>query len=419
MEMISLLFLIGAIAFGIIKEINVGLVSIGLSIVLAMIGHVPVNTVFAGFPTNLFVTLLGTMLLFSLLQNNQTLKLFSSKIVGLVGKRIFLIPVVVYVVSYVLSASGPGALSVLPIAVILGVSLAIQMEISPIMMGTLGALGAVGGTLSPVALTGIIVQHLLLEQHIPGMQAQLFIGGGIINCTCAVLVYFYFKGYKLKPNTQVSMDELSDFNAHQKLSLVGLLALVVLVIGFKMDVGLVSFTISLILIAFKAADEQASIKLVPWSVLIMVCGVNVLMNVTQKLGGIKLLANILASFMNEITAAPIMGFTSGIMAQFSSANGVVIPTLVPTVADIVEKIGSGANIHEIVFAIVVCSVLTMSPISTSGALIMASYTQGKQVDEKEQNLLFGQLFIVSFVLLGLVIVASLLGIYTIFIHFGG
>ncbi|MBU2703990.1 di/tricarboxylate transporter [Sporomusaceae bacterium BoRhaA] len=419
MELIALLFLIGAIAFGIVRNINVGLVSIGLSIVLAMIGHIDVKTVFAGFPTQLFVTLLGTMFLFSQLQNNQTLKVFSNKIVSLVGDRIFLIPIVVYLFSYVLSAAGPGALSVLPIAVILAVSLAIQMEISPIMMGTLGALGAVGGTLSPIAMTGIIVQGLLSAQNIPGMQTQLFFCGGLINFSCAVLVYFYFKGYKLKPNIHVSVGENPDFNIQQKLSLVALLVLVVSVIGFKMDVGLVSFTIALVLIALKAADEQAAIKLVPWSVLIMVCGVNVLMNVTQKLGGIKLLANILASFMNEITVAPIMGFTSGIMAQFSSANGVVIPTLVPTVADIVAQIGGNANIHEIVFAIVVCSVLTMSPLSTAGALIMASYTQGKQVDEHEQNRLFGQLFIVSFILLGLAIIASLIGVYKPFSHFGG
>lgn len=419
MELISLLFLIGAITFGILQDINVGLVSIGLSIVLAMIGHIDVKTVFAGFPTELFVTLMGTMLFFSLLQNNQTLKVFSNKIVSLVGDRIFLIPIVVYFFSYILSAAGPGSLSVLPIAVVLAVSLAIQMEISPIMMGTLGTLGAVGGTLSPISLTGILTNGLLSAQNLPEMQMPLFIGGGLVNFSCAILVYFYFKGYQLKPNIHISVGEIADFNIQQKLSLVALLALVISVIGFKLNVGLVSFNLSLILIALKAADEQSSIKLVPWSVLIMVCGVNVLMNITQKLGGIKLLANILASFMNENTVAPIMGFTGGMMAQFSSANGVVIPTLVPTVADIVTQVGGRASVHEIVFAIVVCSVLTMSPLSTAGALIMASYTQGKQVDDHEQNRLFGQLFIVSFILLGLVIIASLLGVYKPFSHFRG
>lgn len=414
MEFVSLCFLIGAIGFGIVRNINVGLVSIGLSIVLAMIGHVSIKSIFSGFPTQLFVTLLGTMLLFSLLQNNQTLKVFSNKIVTLVGKRIFLIPIVVYLFSYALSAAGPGALSVLPIAVILAVTLAIQMDISPIMMGTLGALGAVGGTLSPIALTGIIVQGLLSSQNILGMQKQLFIGGGVVNFICAVTVYLYFKGYKLKPNIHISINDVSTFNVKQKLSLAALLILIVLVIGFKLDVGLVSFTIALILIALKAGNEQIAIKAIPWSVLIMVCGVNVLMNITQQLGGIKLLANILASFMNDLTVAPIMGFTSGMMAQFSSANGVVIPTLVPTVADIVDKIGGSAGIHEIVFAIVVCSVLTMSPLSTAGALIMATYTQGKQVGEREQNHLFAQLFIVSFVFLGLVITALFLGIYKLF-----
>ncbi len=46
------------------------------------------------------------------------------------------------------------------------------------------------------------------------------------------------------------------------------------------------------------------------------------------------------------TAAPIMGATGGIMSWFSSANGVVFPTLIPTVPEIAEQVG-GASIVQI------------------------------------------------------------------------
>jgi di/tricarboxylate transporter len=206
------------------------------------------------------------------------------------------------------------------------------------------------------------------------------------------------------------MDELPKFNIQQKISLIGLLAMIVSVVGFKLDVGYVSFTVALILILCKTANEKEAIKLVPWSILIMVGGVNVLMYVVQQLGGIKLLADILSSFMNGTTAAPIMGLTAGIMALFSSGNGVVIPTLIPTIPGIIAKVGD-ANVHEMVLAITSCAIFTASPLTEAGGLIMATYTQGKQVSEKEQNSLFLKLFLVTFAMIGILVVATLLGVF--------
>ena len=79
LQVIALLFLVAAIALGFIKKINVGIVSIALAFVLAMLGHVKMNVVFSGFPTKLFLTLLGTMYYFCLLQENKTLELLSKK----------------------------------------------------------------------------------------------------------------------------------------------------------------------------------------------------------------------------------------------------------------------------------------------------------------------------------------------------
>jgi hypothetical protein len=47
--------------------------------ILALLGGIPRATVFAGFPTKLFLTILGTMYFFCLLQENKTLELLSQK----------------------------------------------------------------------------------------------------------------------------------------------------------------------------------------------------------------------------------------------------------------------------------------------------------------------------------------------------
>ena len=158
LQVIALFFLVFAIVLGFVKNINVGIVSMGLALVLGLIGGVETNTILSGFPGKLFVTLLGTMFFFCLLQENKTLELMSKKMVSAVGKCTFLVPVIIYLVSYILSAAGPGAISVQSVMIIFAVSLASQMDASPILMGGMAVLGAVGGTASPIALSGIIVK---------------------------------------------------------------------------------------------------------------------------------------------------------------------------------------------------------------------------------------------------------------------
>ena len=411
LQVIALLFLIGAIVLGFTKKMNVGVVCLGLALILGKLGGMGAGDIYKGFPYKLFATLLGTMLFFSLLQQNGTLEKISKRLIGLCGKNTFLVPIIVYLVSFGLSAAGPGAISVQSVTVIFAVSLAIQMKVSPILMGIMAILGAVGGTASPIALTGIIVGDLLTEMGIEGIVNQIFIGVSISNLICAIVMYIILGGYKFRAvETGESGKDKDPFNRSQLISLVALLVMVVLVVGFSYDVGLICFTLSLVLMLTGAANEKTALKMIPWSVLILIAGVNVLMNITQKLGGIDLLASILATFMSSRTAAPIMGVTGGIMSWFSSANGVVFPTLIPTVPEIAQQVG-GASIVQMVSAIV-CSatVAGISPLSTGGSLIMASYAQESGCDEKEQQKMFGTLFALSAGVVAIVFVLGIVGV---------
>ena len=410
LQVVALLFLIGAIVLGFAKKMNVGVVCLGLALILGKLGGMGAGDIYKGFPYKLFATLLGLMLFFRLLQQNGTLEKISKRLISICGKNTFLVPIIVYVVSFVLSAAGPGAISVQSVTVIFAVSLAVQMKVSPVLMGVMAILGAVGGTASPIALTGIIVGDLLTEMGIEGLGTPIFIGVSVSNLICAIAVYVALGGYKFRAAEAGSKQEKEAFDRSQMISLIALLVMVVLVVGFSYDVGLICFTLSLVLMLTKAANEKAALKMIPWSVLILIAGVNVLMNITQKLGGIDLLASILASFMSTRTAAPIMGFTGGLMSWFSSANGVVFPTLIPTVPEIAQQVG-GASIVQMVSAIV-CSatVAGISPLSTGGSLIMASYAQETGCDEKEQQKMFGTLFAISASVVAIVFVLSLTGV---------
>ena len=74
MQTISLLVLIVAIAIGFWKNINVGIVSLALGFILTAAMGISVKVLVAGFPTKLFLTLLGTMYFFGSLSNFGVLK---------------------------------------------------------------------------------------------------------------------------------------------------------------------------------------------------------------------------------------------------------------------------------------------------------------------------------------------------------
>lgn len=414
-QVLSLLFLVGAIVLGFTKKLNVGIVSIGLAFVLGLISGVDTNVILSGFPSKLFLTLLGTMFFFCLLQENHTLELLSRKMVALVGRKTFLIPIIIYVVSYILSAAGPGAISVQSVMIIFAVSLSVQMHASPILMGSMAILGAVGGTASPIALSGIIVTDLTKEMGMTGVSVPVFLGVSVANLICAIILYIVFKGYKMKSEDTVDKKELPAFNRSQVICIIALIVLVVAVVVFRLDVGLVSFALAFVLLLFNVVNEKAALKLIPWSVLLLITGVSILMAVTKELGGITLLSNLLASMMNQITAAPIIGLTAGLMSWFSSANGVVLPTLIPTAADIAANVGGSVTTLELIMAVVGgATVAGISPLSTGGSLILASYTQETNAPEKEQQSIFAKLFVTSFGVVMVIVIFALVGGFKLF-----
>ena len=90
------------------------------------------------------------------------------------------------------------------VTVLFAVSMAVQMKISPVLMGIMAILGAVGGTASPIALTGIIVGDLMAEMGIQGLESQIFLGVAVSNLICAAAMYFLLGGYKLRGTAEKS-----------------------------------------------------------------------------------------------------------------------------------------------------------------------------------------------------------------------
>jgi di/tricarboxylate transporter len=410
LQLTGLGFLVLAIALGLCKKINVGLVAIALAFILALMGRVNLNVVFTGFPTKLFLTILGTMYFFCMLQENKTLELASRKIVSCFSAQPFWIPVVIYFVSYVMSAAGPGAISVQAVMVLFAMSLATQVHISADLLAAMAVFGSAGGTASPIALAGIIVTDLSANMGVPNLPLRVFYGVSLVHLAAGIIFYFALGGYKLKIDQQLQIKDLPAFNRDQKFSLAACLLLVILVVGLRYDIGLTCFVLALGLILLKAVHEKQAFAMLPWNVLLLICGVNVLMNVIKEIGGIKLFAAALATLMNGTTASALMAATAGFMAWFSSAHGVVLPALIPTVPDIVAQVGPGADTVELISAIVAAANIGgLGPMTTGGSLLMAAYVEAVSPSEEEQHKMFIHLFSLSALSVLVVVLFALAG----------
>ena len=411
MALLSLVFLLIAIFLGFFRKMNTGLLSIAFALVLGRLAGIADAEIIKGFNASLFLMLLGVTYLFSLAQLNGTLDLLAQKVIALAGKRIYLIPIIIYVFSTILAAIGPGTVPTMAIMMVFSMALAAEMKISPVLLATLTALGATGGGVSPLAATGIIGINLCAEFGLTGIEKEFLLNGILASTIYAVIVYILLGGYKLKAQAEGTAKEIAAFNYKQLLTLAGIAAMVLLVMVWRINVGLVSFAVAAVLSFLRVSEEAKALKHIPWGTLLLITGVGVLMQLIIDLGGIDVLSSILVSVMSEKTAAAIMGMTAGIMSWFSSTSGVVMPTLIPTIPHVAQQLG-GVNQLELASTItMVANTASISPLSTGGALALAAYASAASDGQKHQQQLFVRMFGVSALGVSVLCVFSYFGMF--------
>lgn len=408
---ISLIALLAAIIIGFVRNANVGILCMGFSMVLGLVFGLDAKEILSGFSSSLFIQMVGITYLFAIINSNGTLELLAHKMVGMVGKKKALIPFVMYILGFLICAVGPGAIPSLAIIPVIAIPVAVSAGINPIMTAIIGDLGVMSGRMSPLTPEAAVVRELMEEQGLVGNTIPIMIGMTITALIVVVLVYIYYKGWKVEKREEETEEALPKFNGKQWLSLAGLLILAVGVLFFSWNVGLTGFLVGSVLIVLGCGEEKKAIKGIPWNVILMVLGVGILMNVISISGGIDIMVAGLEKIMGHRTAAMIMAITAGFMSFFSSGLGVVFPTLIPTASGLASGLGVGAV--ELVTVIVIGGTVSgFTPISTTGALIMAGVAQQENAEEKfPQNRLFVELFAVSFIALAVLAIMAVIGVY--------
>jgi di/tricarboxylate transporter len=400
---ISLAALIVAITLSMITTMNVGVVSLAMAwIVGVYMGGMTVAKVIGTFPVDLLLNLVGVTLLFGMANNNGTLGRIAARAVRACRGNTGVIPIMLFGIAVTLSIIGPGNIATTAIMAPMAMAVAGRASIPPFLMALMVGNGAQAGALSRFAPTGIIVNTSMESIGLAGHETSTYLNNLMAHVVVTFIAYFLFGGWKLftraktAPITVAQSDQrgagagealidIEPFERKHWLTLAVLATLVVVVIEFKAHVGLAALTGASMLSLMRAADERDAIKKMPWSVILMVCGVTVLIGVLSAQRGMDLFTDLLARIATPGTVTFMIALVTGAVSVYSSTSGVVLPAFLPTVPGLAERLG--VDPLSIAASMYVGGHLVdLSPLSTIGALCIAALP-----NEADAKRLFNQL----------------------------
>lgn len=378
------------------QPINMGALALVAAFIIGLLSNLPAKDILAGFPSDLFVTLVGITYLFAIAQNNGTVDWLVQKAVWLVRGRIAVMPWVMFFVAAVLTAVG--AVSPAAVAIIAPIALrfANKYGISPLLMGLMVIHGAQGGGFSPISIYGGITNQIVERAGLPGNNLALFLASFFFNLFIAVLIFIYLGRHRTSRNTNTEGDKDEHqeihLNLHRSLTLVGLIVLAVGSLVFELNVGLVAISIAVLLALLAPGAQKKAIDQVSWSTILLVTGVVTYIAVLQRIGAVDLAGNSVSRIGVPLLGALLLCYIGGVVSAFASSIavlGATIPLAVPFLLQgHVQPVG-------VVAAIAISStIVDVSPFSTNGALVVAS-AQGVDRDRFYREMLIYSAIIVA------------------------
>jgi di/tricarboxylate transporter len=380
--LISLLALVLAVVLSCFTQLNVGVLSIALAWVIGVyLGGMDLKEVVSGFPVDIFLTLTGVTLIFSQARVNGTLERVAHEAVRVTGGRVGFVPILYFFLAAAIASAGPGNIATIGLLGPIAIATAVRMKISPFLMAIMVGNGVQAGALSPIAPTGVIVARLMERIGLPGMQTQTWLYNAAAHTLVAFVGYFLFGGLKLLGRGErykATEDGVERLNSKHVITLVtiGLLILSVVYFKSRVNVGMAAFAGFVLLTLLRVADQDEAIRKVPWGTIMMVCGVTVLISLMEKTSGMDLFTGFIARFSTVSTIIPLLGGTVGLISAYSSTSAVVLPAFLPTVPGLAAKLGITSTAAIAMTMNISGHLVDVSPLSTIGALCVASLPAG-------------------------------------------
>lgn len=376
-ELTSILVLVVVFVIATTRSINMGALAFAAAFAVGeLAADMDADGIFAGFPGDLFVVLVGVTYLFAIARSNGTTDWLVHASIRLVGGRIALIPWVMFVIAGALTAIGAVSPAAVAIVAPIALSFAARHGISPLLMGAMVVHGAQGGGFSPISIYGSIVNGIVEREDLPGNEVALFLASLIANVLIAGVVFVLFGGLKLGRRRAVAGDagspaeEETRLTAPRVATLVSLVALVVAVLAFDLDAGLTAVTLAVLLSAVWPDTSRKAVGEIAWPTVLLICGVLTYVGVLEEMGTIKWAGEGVGGIGVPLLAALLLCYIGALVSAFASSVGIMgalIPLAVPFLAQ--GEIGAVGMIAALAVS---ATMVDVSPFSTNGALVLAA-----------------------------------------------
>ncbi|SMX89586.1 SLC13 family permease [Brevibacterium antiquum] len=382
---VGLMFVIGTW-----RDINMGLLGfVAAAGVGGLVLHHAPEEFLAGFPVDLFLTLVGLTYLFGFAQNNGVIEVIVSWCVNLVGGRTALMPWIFFTLTAILISLG--ALFAVAIIAPLALSFARKHRINQFMVGLLVVHGALAGAFSPISVYGIFINDYLAKNGLTPTPVSLFLAPLIFNVVFALVVYFVLHrrpGLRAEADdalsrgiessetgssvaaTNITRTSITRLTRSQVPTLIGLIAMALSVLIFGWDVGIVTITIAVALTFISPAAGKAAMTKVSWSVVILITGVLTYISVLQAAGTVEWVSAGISAIGVPLLAALLLFYMSGLISALASSLaiiGVVIALAVPFLES--GDVHVGGFVAALAIA---ATIVDISPFSTNGAMLLAN-----------------------------------------------
>ena len=386
---ITLLALLAAIVLSMVSRLNIGLLAIGMAWIIGVYaaGGKP-DSVMAGFPVDLFLTLSGVCFLFAIAELNGTFPVMAQRVMGGTARSRVAIPLSFFVSAMIISAVGPGAIASTALIVPIAAAIGSRAHIPPMLTALMVANGANAGNLSPISAVGVIANSRMAEAGLGGNEIAVMLANLGAHVLVSLIAWIWFLPKLRAANAVPAIEEngigAAEFTRAHMITLAVLSMWIVGIVLFKANLAFSAFAAGVALILLRAGDEKAAIARMPWGILLMVCGVATLVALVQANGGTELFSALIARVAGAESIYGVIAFATGLISTYSSTSGVVLPVFLPMVPSLATATGATEPLAIALSINVGSSLVDVSPLSTLGALCVAAL--GK--DEADPKLYF-------------------------------
>lgn len=352
-----------------------------------LVGMISVHTLFS---------IIGITFFYGIAIENGTMELLTCKILYRMQKKVRLLPGVLALLAFLISGAGLGAGPTIALTGPMAMRISAMSGMNLLITILSISVGASCGSNFPWSQGGVVIEGVLrgLEGEAASGYMNAALGHTLAANLLALLLVILVLGRRPMKKLELHKGEAFLPEQRKTLILMAMAALLVIVpkvmgdwLGVEWmaqaakfcDVGFVSLLGVAIASIGKLVDQQAVIRnRIPWSVILMIGGISILIGVLKKAGVIEVLSAFVTGTIPRMLIPSALCLGAAFMSLFSGATTVVVPTLFAVVPGIAS---SRPETTGLCYAAVLLGACMggISPISNGGSMLLGS------CDDKEMR----------------------------------